>query len=133
MQRKIGVVVIAHGSRHIPSNERLLQMVRTLRERTSATRIEMGFLERGEPLIPAAIEKLLQQGCTHLHGFALFLAPGRHLSEDVPALFRQTLDPHPGVTWDISPALLDDPGLLVLVEARLRRIFEAVDTAPIRG
>ena len=77
-------------------------------------------MELGQPTIPAAIHKLVKQGCRHIFGYALFLMPGAHLQKDIPAIFAATLKDYPGVTWEISPPLLAEPRLLDFVADRLK-------------
>ena len=120
MKRKVGIVVFAHGSRRPEGNETVVRFVAQLRERLGCDRIEPAFMELGKPPIPAVIKRLVAQGCNHIHGYAFFLAPGAHLSEDIPFIFEQTLKKYPGVTWEISPAMLEYPAMLDYVADRLR-------------
>ena len=120
MHETIGIVVFTHGSRLPAGNEALVQFVRQLRQRLGSLRIEPAFMELGCPTIPDAIRKLVQQGCTHIFGYALFLVPGAHLQEDIPAIFSETLQEFPGVTWEITPPMLADPQLLDFVAVRLK-------------
>jgi|GEM_PF-429324 len=115
MERKIGIVVVAHGSRRAESNETLLRFVAQLRQRLGHERIEPAFMERGEPTIPDAVQRLLTRGCNHIVGFALFLVPGTHLSEDIPRQFERALEGHSGVTFEISPPLLENPAMIEVV------------------
>lgn len=119
MQRKVGIVVFTHGSRRDGGNQALLEFVTRLRARLGNERIEPAFMDLAEPTIPDAIARLLASGCDHIRGFALFLVPGSHLREDVPSLFRQALANHPGITWEISPPLLEDPAMLDYVAVHL--------------
>jgi len=123
MQRKVGIVVFTHGSRRPEGNETLVRFVAQLRERLHNEQIEPGFMELGKPPIPAAIKRLVAQGCNHIHGYAFFLVPGSHLSEDIPFIFEQTLKKHPGMTWEISPPLLDDPAMLGFVANQLQQVL----------
>ena len=123
MQRKTGILVFTHGSRSTAAHAALLRLVDQLRERFDAVAIEPCFMELGEPLIPEAIARLIARGCNHLFGYALFLVPGTHLQEDVPRIFAEALQAHPGVTFEISPPLLADP---LLVELVARHIDQAL-------
>ncbi len=123
MERKVGIVVFTHGSRRKEGNDPLFRLVEQLRQRLGCKQIEPCFMELGKPPIPAAIKKLVAQGCNHIYGYAFFLVPGSHLSEDVPFIFEQTLKKHPGVTWELSRPLLDDPAMLDYVAGRLRGIL----------
>ena len=120
MPRKTGIIIFTHGSRRAAGNTALLQFTAQLRPRLISTLVEPAFMELGQPTIPDAIRKLVRQGCTHIFGYALFLVPGAHLQEDIPALFTATLKESPGITWEISPPLLADPRLLDFVAERLK-------------
>jgi sirohydrochlorin ferrochelatase len=123
MQRKVGVVVFTHGSRVPAGNAPLLRLVEQLRQRLGTDHIEPCFMELGRPPIPAALKKLVRHGCTHIYGYALFLVPGSHLTEDIPFIFAQTLKKHPGVTWEISPALLHDPQMVEFVARHIAPVL----------
>jgi len=115
MRRKTGVLIFTHGSRVKAGNDLMLALVEKLRRRYHTELIEPCFMELGRPPIPVAIKKLVRQGCTHIFGYALFLVPGSHLKEDIPFIFEQTLKKHPGVTWEISPPMMVDTMMVVLV------------------
>jgi sirohydrochlorin cobaltochelatase len=115
MARKTGVIIFTHGSRLKAGNETLLKLVEQIRQQTGYEHIEPCFMELGKPLIPVALKKLVKEGCTHIFGYALFLVPGSHLQEDVPFIFEQTLKKFPGVTWEISPPMMNDPLMVAFV------------------
>jgi sirohydrochlorin cobaltochelatase len=120
MKRKTGIVVFTHGSRRKEGNEMMVHLVERLRERLGCEDIEPCFMELGKPPIPVAIKRLVAKGCNHIYGYALFLVPGSHLSEDVPFIFEQTLKKFPGITWEISPPMMEGDALLNFVAAQLR-------------
>ena len=115
LSRQTGIIVFTHGSRRAAGNTALIQFVTQLRPHLGSELIEPAFMELGQPTIPTAIHKLVHLGCNHIFGYALFLVPGAHLQEDIPAIFAAALTEHPGVTWEISPPLLADPRLLDFV------------------
>ena len=112
MKRITGVLVFTHGSRLPEGNETMRRLVAQLRERLGTDLIEPCFLELAQPPIPVGIKRLVKKGCTHIFGYALFLVPGSHLREDVPFIFEQTLKNYPGVTWELTSPMLDDPLML---------------------
>ena len=122
MKRKVGVVVFTHGSRLKAGNETMLRLVEQLRGKLGTDLIEPCFMELGKPPIPVALKKLVGQGCTHIYGYALFLVPGSHLSEDVPFIFEQTLKKHPGITWELSPPMLDNPAMFDFIAHQLAAV-----------
>lgn len=119
MKRKMGIVVFTHGSRRPAGNEIVLRFVERLGQRLPGVPVEPCFMELGQPRIPVALKRLVRQGCQHIYGYALFLVPGNHLSEDIPFIFERTLKEFPHVTWAISPPMLDDPLLLEFVVRHL--------------
>ena len=118
--KKTGIVVFTHGSRPKAANDMEVRFVESLRRRLGTPLIEPAFMEISDPTIPDAIEKLVAAGCTHIFGYAFFLVSGRHLSQDIPAIFDRALKNHPGITYEITEPLMDDPELIHLVENRLR-------------
>ena len=123
MERKVGIVVFTHGSRLPAGNETMLRLVSQLRARLGTDRIEPCFMELGQPPIPVAIKRLLAKGCNHIYGYAFFLVPGAHLSEDIPFIFERTLKKFPGVTWEISPPMMADPALVDFVTQRIATVM----------
>jgi len=115
MQRKTGVIIFTHGSRLKTGNETMLKLVTQIRRQLGYEHIEPCFMELGKPLIPVALKKLVGQGCNHIFGYALFLVPGSHLQEDIPFIFEKTLAKYPGVTWEISPPMMNDPMMVDFV------------------
>ncbi|MGN8157517.1 sirohydrochlorin chelatase [Salinisphaera sp. RV14] len=112
------LLVVAHGSRRAESNDEVRSL--TDRVRTTAgdrfAAIECAFLELAPPSIPDGLEKLIQDGATHVTVLPYFLAAGRHVAEDIPADVAQTRAAHPDVTIEIAPYLGTSdamPGLLL--------------------
>jgi sirohydrochlorin ferrochelatase len=123
MKRKTGVLIFTHGSRLKAGNEVMLCLVEQLRQKLGTDLIEPCFMELGKPSIPVAIKRLVKKGCNHIYGYAFFLVPGSHLSEDIPFIFEQTLKKFPGVTWELSPPMLEDPAMLAFVTERLAPVI----------
>ena len=122
--QKTGVVVFTHGSRVKAANQTLLQFVEQVRLRTGCKFVEPCFMELGRPSIPVALKKLVRQGCNHIYGYALFLVPGSHLQEDIPFIFEQTLKKHPGITWEISPPMMQESRLVDFVAESIEQALQ---------
>ena len=118
--KKTGVIVFSHGSKLKTANDMEVRLVEELRRRLGTPLIEPAFMEHSESTIPAAIERLVSAGCSHIFGYAFFLVSGRHSSQDIPAIFERALKNHPGVTCEITAPMLNDPALTDLVEKRIR-------------
>lgn len=122
-ERKTGILLVTHGSKLKEANWAMFPIVREIRRRLGNDCIAPCFMELGRPDIPTAVRKLARRGCNHLFVHAFFLAPGRHLQEDIPAILRQALEEHPGVTFEIGKPMFSDPGLTDLVEQRLSHLL----------
>ncbi len=118
--KKTGIVVFTHGSKLQIANDAEVRVVAELQRRLGTDLIEPAFMELSDLTIPAAIEKLVARGCNHIYGYALFLVPGRHLTEDIPAIFEGALKKHPGVTYHLTSPMLEDQELIGLLEKNLR-------------
>lgn len=107
----------------------MVRLVEQLRARLGAALVEPCFMELAEPTMYDAIAKLVAAGCNHIFGYAFFLVPGKHLQEDIPAIFRCALANHPQVSWEISEPMMDDPALLDLVTERVHRALAETQPA----
>ncbi|KAL7575850.1 hypothetical protein ACA910_003168 [Epithemia clementina (nom. ined.)] len=100
-RRKVGILLIDHGSRNKESNERLHQLAQIYQEQygSSDTVVRAAHMEFAQPTIPDALQALIEEtgnGNTNsndsldeiiCHPF--FLSPmGRHVSEDIPRIIE---------------------------------------------
>lgn len=101
------LLLIAHGSRHEASNDEVRALTARLRE-LAGDRFELvdcAFLELAEPSIPDGIQRLIDGGARSVTVLPYFLAAGRHITEDVPALVEEKRAEHPEVDIRIAPYL----------------------------
>ena len=98
-----------HGSRRTASNDAWWK--RALADRISAQakgefdQLACCFLELAEPLIPDAIDQLVQEGATQITVFPYFLAVGAHVAEDIPEAISAAAEKHPHITFKSLPHL----------------------------
>ncbi len=87
---KLGLLVIAHGSRSPEWNRRVLEFGQRVAEKAAedgtfkAVRIAM--LEAVKPDVPSAVVELESEGCQRIIAVPLFVAPSGHSHFDVPAV-----------------------------------------------
>ncbi len=79
-----GYILLSHGSKVKASNNASFEVLEALRK--NIQNIELAFLELSEPDFESAVKKLKQSGVGSIKVLPLFLAPGKHVREDVPAL-----------------------------------------------
>ncbi|MCK9454699.1 MAG: CbiX/SirB N-terminal domain-containing protein [Sulfurimonas sp.] len=79
-----GYILLSHGSKLKASNDASREVLEKLRQ--NIENIELAFLELAEPDFQEAVEKLKASGASTITVLPLFLAPGKHVREDVPQL-----------------------------------------------
>lgn len=115
----IGVLLIDHGSRRAEANAQLDDMARRVAARLPpGTPLATAHLDVCPPTIAEGIAALLARGVDDLRVLPYFLADGRHLQQDIPALVRTALAGRPQVRVAIGGALGPDDALAALLLAR---------------
>lgn len=79
-----GYILLSHGSKVKASNDASFEVLESIRK--NIDNIELAFLELSEPDFESAVKKLKAKGVSSIKVLPLFLAPGKHVREDVPAL-----------------------------------------------
>lgn len=101
------LLLVAHGSRRVSSNNEIRILAEKLREQAGERfeDVRCAFLELAEPSIPDGIEECIQAGATEIKVLPYFLSAGRHVIEDIPAEVDGKRVAHPGVSIEIVPYL----------------------------
>ena len=123
------VLLIAHGSRHAPANEDLLQMAARIAARGDHRIVEPAFLELAEPDIATGGARCVARGAARVLMIPYFLSAGVHLLRDLTAARDALRRRHPRVEFRLGPALGPHPLLDQLVAERIRRL-DSDDEAP---
>lgn len=95
---------------------------KALGEREPGALVRVAHMELTSPTIDEALAELVAGGAAEVVVYPHFLAPGRHIQVDLPALLRQAAARHPGLRLWLAEPLGTHPGLLDLM---LDRIAEA--------
>lgn len=101
----IGLLLVDHGSRREAANATLAEMAARLRQRRPDLLVAHAHMELAQPDIAAGFTALVVAGADDIRVVPYFLAPGRHASEDIPALVTAAAVAHPQVTWRIGECL----------------------------
>ena len=98
------LVVIAHGSRRVASNQEVVRLAQGLSQTAGKSYriVEPGFLEIARPSIPEAIRSCIDKGATSVVVVPYFLAAGRHVVEDIPRIVKPVAERFPQVGIRIS-------------------------------
>jgi sirohydrochlorin ferrochelatase len=113
------LLLVAHGSRRQTSNDEVQQLSVALQTRLSGRfgHIACAFLELAEPSIPDAIQTCIDDGATQISILPYFLAAGRHVTEDIPAIVEAKKSVNPDVDIRLLSYLGAADGLIELLAA----------------
>ena len=115
-----GIIIIDHGSRSEPSNQLLLDVVRRFAERLADRFriVEPAHMELASPDMAQAFARCVVRGADHVIVVPLFLAPGKHMTVDIPRLAAEAATTFPGVTVQVAAPLGADDLLVQLLGRR---------------
>lgn len=114
-----GVIIIDHGSRRAASNELLVKVARNFAEATGHEIVEPAHMELAPPSLGAAFDRCVARGAKTVVIHPYFLLPGRHWSEDIPALAAEAAANHPGVRYLVTAPLGLHPLMAEIIKDRV--------------
>jgi len=102
------IILLAHGS----SDARWCQTFEQLAAPTvqSVPGSRIAYMELAEPSLEAVVEQGVKEGIRHFRVVPLFLAAGRHLRKDVPAMITALESAH-DVSINLAPPIGENPQL----------------------
>ena len=103
------LVLFAHGSRD-PEWVRPFEALReSVARQTPGIAVALAYLEACEPDLSRSIRALAGQGIESIRVLPLFLAMGKHLRNDIPALAARVAAEFPALRIEFLPALGETP------------------------
>ncbi|MCY4044962.1 MAG: sirohydrochlorin chelatase [Cellvibrionales bacterium] len=118
---KPAILFVGHGSRDVEAVEEFYQLAEHFKARFPDRLVETGFLEFVKPIIRDGVQKLMDQGVTHIQAIPGMLMAGGHAKNDIPSELN-AIQNDMGVTIDYGSELGVDPKML---QAARHRIEEA--------
>ena len=122
-----GILLFAHGARDPNWAGPFEATAQRVRELAPGTRVELAFLEFMSPDLQTAGDRLAESGCSRVTVVPLFLGAGGHVRKDLPALLAELAGRHPGVSWQLRPAV-GETELLIDAMARSAVFLSATST-----
>lgn len=114
------IVLVDHGSRAAAANEMLHELVDAVQSRSGSVPIYPAHMELATPTVADAINAAVADGARHVIVVPFFLARGRHVTADIPALVADAVRRHQGVTFDIREPVGTHPAIADVVVDRAR-------------
>lgn len=109
---KDALIIFAHGSRE-PAWAKPFERIRALiqRDRPNVV-VELAYLELMQPTLLTVIDRLHGQKVAHITVAPAFLAPGGHVSRNLPDLVQQARRMYPSMTIRLLPSFGESDELL---------------------
>lgn len=127
MSGRRAFLLIDHGSRRSEANALLDEVTDLVQSRLGPdTIVEPAHMEIAEPNIAQGFARCVERGATTVVVHPFMLAPGRHVSEDLPKLVAEVARKHPGVCFVMAPPLGSHRGI---VDAVVDRCHAAIPDA----
>ncbi len=106
---KSSLILFAHGSRDPKWAEPFKAIQSLIRAQAPDVPVELAFLELMQPGIQECLMLLAKQGVKRVSVVPIFLAAGRHLREDLPALIAPIQQQFPELKINVSAPIGDLP------------------------
>ena len=113
------LLLIDHGSRRAQANALLDDVTELVKLRLgTGSIVEPAHMELAKPNIAEGFARCVEQGATRVIVHPFMLAPGRHVSEDLPRLVAEAAEAHEGVAFVMAEPLGSHPGVIDAVVDR---------------
>ena len=109
------VVLFAHGSRDPQWRRPIEAIAARMRERQTDVQVRCAYLELMAPDLGAAVQDLALADVRTITVVPMFLGVGRHARDDLPELLRGLAMSHPGIRFDLRPAIGEHPQVVELM------------------
>jgi len=126
------LLLVDHGSRRAEANALVDEVVTLVKQRLgTGSIVEPAHMEIAEPTIAQGFTRCVEQGATTIVVHPFMLAPGRHVTEDLPRLVAEAAQPHVGVAFAMASSLGSHGGVIDAVIDRCQAAL--LDSEPSRG
>ncbi len=133
MQKRIGYLLVGHGTRNVAGQQQFRTVFARFAERTAPELAELAFLELAEPNIETAIGRLASRGATHLVTVPALLFSAGHATRDIPTAVAQAASEYGLSCLGQTPPFELSPQVLGLSALRFRQAVCQTATPPSCG
>jgi sirohydrochlorin ferrochelatase len=109
------LLIVDHGSRLPEAGAHLDRVAAEVQARAPDWIVRTAHMELASPDVAAGIDACVRDGALEVTVHPFFLAPGRHLTRDIPALVADAARRHPGVKVRLGRATGELAGLPELI------------------
>ena len=102
---KTALLLIDHGSRKREANHMLFELVKLMRTLKPGLLIYAAHMELAQPDIASGIRWCVTQGATQIKVVPYMLAPGRHVTQDIPRIVQSCMTEYPEISYIVTEPL----------------------------
>lgn len=121
------MIIVDHGSRRQASNDMLLEATRVFASQSDYAIVEPAHMELAQPDIATAFANCVAHGAKRVIVFPYFLSPGRHWSEDIPALVAAAAKTFPDVEWLVTAPFGLHPEMSAIINDRIEHCLNVAN------
>ena len=118
--KKKGIIVLAHGSRAEKADSVLSSLVDKFSSEVDCEYVERAAMELTEPTLADKVEEMAGREVEKIIVLPLFLFPGIHVQEDIPAMMEKLEENYPQIEFKLGEIVGDDDKLVDILKDRLR-------------
>lgn len=115
-----GVLIVAHGSRAIETQEAMEKIAAMVRTKLPDEVIEVAYMEFCEKTIEKGLQLLVDNGAKEINVVPYFLFDGIHIREDIPEELEKFKSTHSDVTITMGKTLGVDERLADILVDRIK-------------
>jgi sirohydrochlorin ferrochelatase len=125
MRKKIGIIIVAHGSKRAQSNEEFIQLVEQIRldNIMDFDEVKYAFLEFANPSIEMTIEKMSAYHMDEIYVYPYFLNSGKHVVVDIPNVVSRMNETHKNVQIKLTTHFGASHSVPSIISSDLKRIL----------
>ena len=110
-----GTVLFAHGSRDPLWRKPMEAVAQRVAQLAPTEPVRCAYLEMRTPDLGNSVAELVSLGVMNIVVVPLFLGVGKHAREDLPLLIEAMKLSHPQVSFDLKPAVGENPEMIELL------------------
>ncbi len=119
MQKQTFSLLVFHGSNRQQANTEAFNFIKTLAGKQQAKNFGCCFLRGSQPTIEQALDQAKLEGKNTIRVIPLFLLPGSHINEDIPAAIKLFSEANPEVKITVNPCLCQCPEFADLIAGQI--------------
>ncbi len=116
------IILLVHGSRSRESSRAAAALGDRVAPLLGGVPVEVAHLQLAAPTLEEAVDRCVAGGSRRVVVVPVFLFPGVHVRQDIPALVADLRVRHPGLEIRTADILGDHPLVAEAVAARAREV-----------